>query len=318
MLIDQKHTPWIVGTAVVTAASIAAYVFDARSHVHGASGSTVLGLTFGIAGLALMIFLALLPLRRKFPHWRIGRAQTWLRGHIWMGLLVVVFVFLHSAFQMGGPLTIGLWFLLGLVSISGVIGVTLQQVIPTRLLTDISSETVAQQLTRELDRVTTDADALVKEYAGSLDKPAPAWDPAAFEAKQAAAQKKVDEAETPAEKAKLKRAVPTSPTPPDGGEPVRRFYLDHARHYFIGWPSPAIKDQGHCGIMFNSLRKMVPEHILPGVERLHELVEERRMLLRQQLMMRILLGWLVVHVPLSWALLLLTVVHAVVALRWGF
>ena len=317
MLIDQKHTAWMAGTAAVTAASVAAYLFDAQSHVHGASGSTVMGLTFGIAALLLMIFLALLPLRRKVPHWRIGKAQSWLRAHIWMGLLVVVFVFLHSAFHMGGPLTIGLWLLLGVVTISGVIGVTLQQVIPTRLMTEIGNETVAQQLTRELDRVAADADALVKQYAGSLDQPAPAWDPAAFEARKAEAQKKADEAETPADKAKLKRLVPDAPLPPEGGEPIRRFYLDYARQYFVGWPSPAMQDKGHCGIMFNSLRKMVPAHILPGVEQLETLVEKRRTLLKQQLMMRILLGWLVVHVPVSWALLLLTIVHAVVALRWG-
>ena len=34
-----------------------------------------------------MIFAGLLAARKKVPVWRLGRAQDWMRGHLWLGLL---------------------------------------------------------------------------------------------------------------------------------------------------------------------------------------------------------------------------------------
>ena len=36
-----------------------------------------------------MIFAALLGARKKVPVWRVGRAQTWMRGHLWLGVLTL-------------------------------------------------------------------------------------------------------------------------------------------------------------------------------------------------------------------------------------
>jgi len=49
---------------------------------------------------------------------------------------------------------------------------------------------------------------------------------------------------------------------------------------------------------------------------LEEICEERRQLLAQRRMHLWLHGWLLVHVPLSFALLVLTAVHAVLSLRY--
>jgi hypothetical protein len=54
-------------------------------------------------------------------------------------------------------------------------------------------------------------------------------------------------------------------------------------------------------------------------EALHDLevmCEERRQLARQRRLHRWLHGWLLVHVPLSYALLLLSAVHAFQSLRY--
>ena len=318
MLLDEKHIPWVTFTGVAAAASVAAYVLDAPRHINGPSGSTVLGLGLGIAALVLMIFAAALGLRRRVPHWRLGKAQTWMRGHIWMGLLIVLLVALHSAFEVGGPLTLTLWILLLIVTVSGIMGLLLQQVVPNRLTSETSRESVAQQLGREFENIKGEAEALASVYAGDLATPAPAWSPEIQAKIDAEAREELAKAETPGDKVRAKKKVEQGPQPPAGGEPMRRFYLDHAQAYFAGQPSAQLHAPHNSQILFNSLRTMVPAHIQPGVIDLERLVDRRRELLRQRFWMRILLGWVVFHVPLSWALLALTVVHAVMALRWGW
>jgi len=50
---------------------------------------------------------------------------------------------------------------------------------------------------------------------------------------------------------------------------------------------------------------------------LQSIVDERRQLERQRKTQYLLHGWLWVHVPLSMAMLVLILVHAVVALRYA-
>lgn len=318
MLIDRKHMPWAVGSAVVAAASVSVYWMDSaqRGPTMGRYGSTPLGLAFGIAGLLVMLFLAGLSAKRKAPTLRLGRAQTWLRGHIWLGLLLVLFVALHAAFRAGGQLTIALWVLLGLITASGVFGLILQQTLPRLMLYSLPGETIAQQLEREKENLVTLAEGLVKEFAGSLDQPAPPYveSPAATPAPAVAAETTGTTTQT-AMVAVKPMSKPVAPRPPMGGEPLRLFYLQRVAPYLRGDASGQALKQPE--LFFHALRIETPEHIHPGIESLRELCLRREELLKQQRMMRVLLGWLIVHVPLSWSLLLLTVIHAVVALRFG-
>src|SRR5207247_5502973 len=72
---------------------------------HGASGGTAIGLAYGSAGLALMLYAGALGLRRQFPSWRLGRGETWMRGHLWLGLLIAPMIVFHGGFRLGGALT---------------------------------------------------------------------------------------------------------------------------------------------------------------------------------------------------------------------
>ena len=68
----------------------------------GPRGGSAIGLTFGIAGYALMLFAGLLGARKKVPIWRLGRAQTWMRGHFWLGLLSLPLILFHGGFRFAG------------------------------------------------------------------------------------------------------------------------------------------------------------------------------------------------------------------------
>ena len=314
MLIDRKHIGWLVSAAIIAACATGLYLWDAPRHPGGPGGDTVLGLTLGGVAMAMMLLLVGLGFKRRVPHWRLGPAATWLRGHIWMGVLVPLLVAYHGAFHAGGPLTIALWLLLGVVTISGLVGLLLQHVVPTLILHSVPGETVAQQLGRELEtlfelaegqtettagQVKVVTSGIVLDYTGvAMDRPVPAFT-----------------GDDPMEQTEVARLTAVN-KPVPGGEPLRRFYFEHARPFLQGRSGALLGKLTRSESMFESLRLSTPTHVHPGVNALESLCVRRRQLLRQRLLMRLLMAWLLVHVPVSWVLVLLSAMHAIVALRY--
>lgn len=169
MLIDRTHKPWIFGSTLVLAVSASAYWAMSKHSIHGPSGGSVIGLIFGIVGSLLMIFAALLAVRKRLPTWRVGSAQFWLRGHLWLGTLGFVLILFHAGFQWGGVLENLLWISFGLVVVTGFAGVVLQQVIPRLLTTRVPLETMVAQIPFLSRTMQFRADQLVAKQAGVLD-----------------------------------------------------------------------------------------------------------------------------------------------------
>ena len=83
MLVDRRQTPWAIATVAVGAAAVALYVWLDRSNPGGLTGGSTVGLWYGIAGSALMVYAGLLSAHRLFPAWWwLGMRKTWLRGHL--------------------------------------------------------------------------------------------------------------------------------------------------------------------------------------------------------------------------------------------
>src|SRR5579864_7577863 len=120
----------MVATLALFAVSLAIYILYAVRAPSGPRGGSALGLTFGIAGYAMMIYAGLLGARKRVPTWRIGRAQTWMRGHIWLGLLSLLLILFHSGFAFRGPLTLVMMLLFFIVIGSGVLGTAIQHYVP--------------------------------------------------------------------------------------------------------------------------------------------------------------------------------------------
>jgi hypothetical protein len=236
-----------------------------------------------------------------------------MRAHIWLGVLCVWLVALHAGFSLGGPLTSVLWALLGLVTASALVGVVLQQLIPRLLLHSVPGETVAQQIDRQLGYVSERMKATVIEFAGSIDSVAPGWSTQAGE--QSRREMAADAAGAPPA-SPLEHRVGNVNKPPFGGEPLRRFYHEYVTPYLLRLPRSMLANQGRTESLFVALRTMTPPHIHPGIDEMRELVARHRLLSRQRSLMRVLFAWLLVHVPLSWALLVLAGIHAVNAMRY--
>lgn len=92
----------------------------------------------GVAsGWLLFVLLAILMLygvRKRFPHWSLGRATGWRQWHTILGWLAsVVFLFHAGPLPPEGTLDQLLWYLFLLTLVLGVIGIILTRVLPKDL-----------------------------------------------------------------------------------------------------------------------------------------------------------------------------------------
>ncbi len=95
---------------------------------------------------------------------------------------------------------------------------------------------------------------------------------------------------------------------------VREFYTSAILPYLRN-PKGLFAVEQRSRSLFDHVRKLVPPESHPVLLELNKIIWQRRDLARQTKLHRILHGWLLVHVPLSAALLVLTLVHMFVALR---
>jgi hypothetical protein len=103
----------------------------------------------------------------------------------------------------------------------------------------------------------------------------------------------------------------------DETAPLREFYMKEMRP-FVQAPSRthALADATTAAAMFGKLRPLLQTSLEGAIADMASICEEERQLLRQERMHGLLHAWLIVHVPLAYALMLLAVVHIVMALRF--
>jgi hypothetical protein len=297
VIIDRTHRRWAVASCGGLAVALVVYVPYAMASTPP-SGGTVTGLIYGIAGFACMVFVTLLALRKKFPIWRIGRTQTWMRGHLWLGALSLPLILLHSGFLFGYGLTSIMMWLFVAVYASGVFGAWLQHTTPRRLLREVPMETIYDQIAHVREQLLDEADTVVADACGKLEIEVSV--PRAAASSGANALATVMRAGSGAVSSAL-----------------REFYVREMRP-FAGAPSRrhALADETTAAAMFAKLRSLLPATLEAPIADLQSICEEERQLLRQERLHRWLHAWLIVHVPLAYALMALAVVHIVVALGY--
>ncbi len=92
------------------------------------SGS--LGLALGIVGTAMMLLMLLYIPRKRLAFMQgWGDLRHWLDLHIWLGVTGTILVTFHSAFIVGGVVSIAFWSMVA-VALSGVLGRYLYVQIP--------------------------------------------------------------------------------------------------------------------------------------------------------------------------------------------
>ena len=321
MLINRKtwpqHRPW---AWLVLALALAATAWElfARAAAGGwPSGSSLPGFTFGVVGGLIMIFEFLLWPRKSrwFRVRRIGRAQAWLRAHIWLGLLTVPLIVYHSGFRLGGPLATGLMFLFAAVIASGLFGLALQQYLPRKMLDEVPAETIYSQIGRVAAHQHREAAALVREVCG----PDPSQPDEADQTSEARGGFQtvgaLRQSGRVAGRVLMTRA---SLGPIEGAEPLRAFFQDALGPYLLGGAASnsPLADPGRADIAFRGLRTRIAPAAGKVVDELEGLASQRRQLDHEARIHRLLHGWLSVHLPLSVALMVLMFLHVYVAIRY--
>ena len=168
MRIDKTQRGWAIASLVILGVFTAVYVAYAVRAPEGPRGGSALGLAFGVIGFGFMIFAALLGARKRVPVWRIGRAQAWMRGHLWLGLLSLPVILFHGGFHFGGTLTSVLMWLLMITVVSGLFGAALQHYVPRVMTTDVKLETIYDEIGSVRKLLREEADRAVETVCGPL------------------------------------------------------------------------------------------------------------------------------------------------------
>src|SRR5688500_11722174 len=105
MLIDRTHRSWAIGSGAALAVAAGGYVGSVAVSGRRWGGGSAIGITCGIFGFVMMLFAGLLAAKKKVRLWRIGRAQTWMRGQLWLGVLSFPIILFHAGLTFGGSLT---------------------------------------------------------------------------------------------------------------------------------------------------------------------------------------------------------------------
>ena len=282
------------------------YVIYALHAPQGPRGGSAIGLLFGVIGFNFMIFAALLGARKRVPTWRLGRAQAWMRGHLWLGLLSFPLILFHGGFHFGGSLTRLLMWLFGFVWISGILGAALQHFMPRFQTAQLPMETIYEQIDRVRGQLGEEAGQLVEETCSALEGEVSR---ASERQRAMSASAGTQSGLTVASGLQTNQQVSVQ---------LRGFLEEEMRPYLerAGAHTARLGQSGQAQKMFQQFRVLLPPDLHSNLDDLENICEEKRQMDKQSRLHRILHAWLLVHIPLSYGLLLLGAVHAVVALRF--
>ncbi len=140
---NPEGNVWRSVSIVLALVAAAIYFWTAReSFSHG--GSPV-GLAYGIAGFALIVLLAVFGIRKRAYRSRLGTVSHWLQSHIYLGLLAITVLLLHTGGRFHDKLAVAAFVLAAIVVGSGIAGAVLYATIP-RLLTEVESDVPPQEI----------------------------------------------------------------------------------------------------------------------------------------------------------------------------
>ncbi len=110
------------------------------------NGGSWLGYTLGTLGAALIVWLALLGVRKRSMTRGGWSLKAWTSAHVYLGLALIVIVTLHTGFQLGWNVHTLAYALMMLVIASGIFGVVAYSVLPAALSNNREEMTQPQML----------------------------------------------------------------------------------------------------------------------------------------------------------------------------
>lgn len=325
----REHLPWIVFILAGSAVSVFWYVslIGASGWQGRPRGSQGALFWFGLAAGTICLFEFLLWPRKKLRTMRIGKVKSWMRAHIWLGLLVVPLVFLHSGFHFRNVEANLLLGLVVVVVLSGVWGLVMQQYLPQRMLDEVPAETIFSQIDHIANLMVEEADHLVVGTCGvsAADHAQPAAAVVSARAEEEVMAGAVAGSHFTVGAVRsiggvqgkvLSSRAAVQPVP--NSEPLLAFFNDVLANYLKRGRASGSELAVHARARakFDELRVRLDKRAHDAVASLENLADQRRQLDQQARLHYWLHNWLWVHLPLSVALIILLLVHVVVTLRY--
>jgi len=305
---------WIILSLLTLLACTVWYFIYAASSPNGASGGSWQGLTFGGIGTAIIVFAWALTVRKWRRSARWGKAYSWLQGHVYLSIVSYPVILYHAGFHWGGPLTRVLMWAFTICYFSGILVLLFQQIVPRLLLSEVPLETIYEQIDHVSRRNLASADELVAANA-TVAATVPDLGDDDFQTTRAS-------------------RGPSRVGPAD----LQRFYDDRVRPFLAQGLGSAERSKRMQVLAtwtytlrkavyprtpgaptqqeFADLRGKLTENLAPVVDALEAYTEERRQFAMQKRMQHLLHGWLLLHVPASWVMIVLMPLHAVMAVRY--
>lgn len=301
MKIDRSHTPWAIVIGAITLVCGALYLGagSADGHVpllriplpewlldssspRNTVGAKPLGLTFGIIAFLIFLFASALGVRKKRRLWRIGNVQAWLRAHIWLTILTIPLVLFHCGFKLGGMHTSVLFWLYAIVMVSGFFGIAMQHFLPHIMMERLPREWVYEQIPNVRASMFEAALAFTKQLEDAI---------------------------------KAQPAVATGGSTMTATDASPKIILEFLRNDLMPFLADTrakrtrLAERRTSDEVLKLLRVNVSDGYRPQVDEIKAWCDDHRLMAYQERLHHWLHGWLVVHVPVSFLLLVWTVWH---------
>lgn len=138
-----RHFRWFKIATVITLAVVLVYLLVDVQPRH--NGGSWLGYTLGTIGFLLILWLAMLGIRKRNITRGRWSLKAWTSAHVYLGLALIAVGTLHTGFQFGWNVHTVAWVLMMLVILSGIYGITVYAALPQGL-SDSRSEMTGPQM----------------------------------------------------------------------------------------------------------------------------------------------------------------------------
>lgn len=129
--LKHRRFRWLKIGTVISLIALASYLLIDVQPRH--NGGTWYGYTLGTIGALLIVWLALLGIRKRNMTEGRWSLKAWTSAHVYLGLALIVIATLHTGFQLGWNVHTLAWALMVLVIVSGIYGIIVYAVLPAKV-----------------------------------------------------------------------------------------------------------------------------------------------------------------------------------------
>ncbi len=166
-ILEYKGKRYLFVSIVLTLICVALYA--SQSNLHPANGGTWQGYTLGGIGTALIVWLMALGIRKRRYTSTLGPTSGWVSAHVYLGTALLVIATLHCAAQFGINIHTLAYALMTIVILSGFFGLYAYMRYP-KIASENRLEKSRSALFEELSALNTGVRNISKKCDGEIQR----------------------------------------------------------------------------------------------------------------------------------------------------